>query len=365
MNAPFLVTNPTVTSQPILPTSNNSHPLFVPSRCKAKDRLILWTPVKLHAMNITDLLSPSDIKHVYKVIAQAWADSTKEIYDFKQLAFHIFCNNKNIPQLNCAPANPVIICSFISTLVGPCMGSKQICYILILYFNFAGSYSDSMVSNYLNRVRTWHVIHGVKWALNDQKIKALLKAAFLMALPQSKWLSHEPYTIEIITIILNTLNLNSPLHAAIVACLTTAFYATTWTSKLTIKNLQSFNPKIHIKPSDVSRKHDWQGNTITNFHLLKTKMAPDGKHINWAKQESPSDPHKALQNHLMVNNPPCNSPLFTYCNGKTHKLLTKTKFLDTLPFTLKQSWSEPSQWAWNPHWLHPRVFTTQHPLRHG
>lgn len=186
MNAPSLVTNPTVTSQPILPTSNNSHPLFVPSRCKAKDRLILWTPVKLHAMSITDLLSPSDIKHVYKVIAQAWADSTKEIYDFKQLAFHIFCNNKNIPELNCAPANPVIICSFISTLVGPCMGSKQICYILILYFNFAGSYSDSMVSNYLNRVRTWHIIHGVKWALNDQKIKALLKAAFLMALPQSK-----------------------------------------------------------------------------------------------------------------------------------------------------------------------------------
>ncbi|KIJ05866.1 hypothetical protein PAXINDRAFT_92842, partial [Paxillus involutus ATCC 200175] len=106
-------------------------------------------------------LSQNDIQCIYDVIAHAWADSTKETYGSGLLAFHVFCDNRNIPESERAPAIPSIISAFISTL--------------------AGSYSGSAISNYINGVRAWHTVHGLDWALNDTETDALLKAATSLA----------------------------------------------------------------------------------------------------------------------------------------------------------------------------------------
>ncbi|KIK75356.1 hypothetical protein PAXRUDRAFT_173099, partial [Paxillus rubicundulus Ve08.2h10] len=159
--------------------------------------------------------------------------------------------------------------------------------------------------------------------------------------PPSQRGPREPYTVDMLIIIRSRLNLTSPLHTAVFACLTTAFYATAWVGKLTTKTLLSFNPLHHVKPSDVQIDHDRQGNMVTNFHLPRSKVAQDGEDINWARQDGPSDPHKVFKNHIKVNSPPDNGPLFTYRNRKNHKPLTKNKFLEVLTSALKTSRKPP------------------------
>ncbi|KIJ09687.1 hypothetical protein PAXINDRAFT_87109 [Paxillus involutus ATCC 200175] len=303
-------------------------PLLRPSplrpACKAKDRLLLWAPIKPHSTSDSrTTLSQSDIQHIYDVITHTWADSTKETYGSGLLAFHVFCDNRKIPESECAPAIPSIISAFISTL--------------------AGSYSGSAVSNYINGVRAWHTVHGLDWALNNTETDALLKAASSLAPPQSKRPPREPYTVDLLVSIRSHLDLSSPLHAATFACLTSAFYATTRVGKLTVKTLLSFDPLSHIKPSDIRMERDHQGNAITNIHLPKTKSAPNGEDINWARQNGPSDPQAALENHQRVNCPPSNGPLFAYRNSKTHKPLTKNKFLSVLASALKAAGRPPLQ----------------------
>ncbi|KAF8839498.1 hypothetical protein BDN67DRAFT_997256 [Paxillus ammoniavirescens] len=121
------------------------------------------------------------------------------------------------------------------------------------------------------------------------------------------------------------------------------FSATARVGELTTKTLLSFDPLSHVKPSDVRVEGDRQGNAVTNFHLPKSKSAPNREDINWARQVSPSDPHAAFKNHLEINSPPCNGPLFAYHNRKSHKALTKGKFLSVLASTLKASGRPPMQ----------------------
>ncbi|KIJ06731.1 hypothetical protein PAXINDRAFT_91569, partial [Paxillus involutus ATCC 200175] len=191
--------------------------------------------------------------------------------------------------------------------------------------------------------KAWHTVHGLKWTLNDSETDALLKAASSLAPPQSRRPPREPYTVDMMVSIRNHLDLTSPLHAAVFACLTTAFYATARVGELTTKTLHSFDPLSHIKPSDVRIERDRQGNAVTNFHLPKSKSAPSGEDINWARQDGPSDPHAAFENHLKVNSPPCGGPLFAYRKGKSHKPLTKSKFLSVLASSLKASGRPPLQ----------------------
>ncbi|KIK78417.1 hypothetical protein PAXRUDRAFT_164083, partial [Paxillus rubicundulus Ve08.2h10] len=133
------------------------------------------------------------------------------------------------------------------------------------------------------------------------------------------------------------------LHAAVFTCLTTAFYATARTGELTTKMLRSFDPLSHIKLTDVRVDQDHQGNKITNLHLPKSKSAPNSEDINWARQDGLSDPHAALENHMSVNAPPHDGPLFAYQHGKGHQPLTKSKFLSTLTSALKAAGKPPLQ----------------------
>ncbi|KIK98421.1 hypothetical protein PAXRUDRAFT_55325, partial [Paxillus rubicundulus Ve08.2h10] len=114
----------------------------------------------------------------------------------------------------------------------------------------------------------------------------------------------EPYTVNMLIIIQSHLDLTSPLHAAVFVCLTTAFYAMAHIGELTTKTVLLFNPLHHVKPSDVQVERDRQGNVVTNFHLPRSKSAQNGKDINWARQDSLSDPHEVFDNHLKVNSPP-------------------------------------------------------------
>lgn len=103
--------------------------------------------------------------------------------------------------------------------------------------------------------------------MKNVEVNALLKAVSILAPLMTKCKPREPFTVEMIVHIRRQLDLNIPLHAAVFACLTTTFYATTRLGEFTISWLDAFNPNVHVKPLDIHKNTDRHGRQTTNFHL--------------------------------------------------------------------------------------------------
>jgi hypothetical protein len=297
--------------------------------CLTRDRLRIWRP--LHSRSMVDALgrptnlAMPDIARITDVLEHAWAESTRETYGTGLLIFHVFCDKKGLPELQRAPASGTLLSAFAATL--------------------AGSYAGKTIANYLYGIRAWHIIHGIPWQPNDLEMEAILKAADALRPPGSKRKARLPFTTEHISALRTQLDLTKPLDAAVFACLTTAFYATARLGELTVKNLRqdSFNPTTHITPANVSSSRDRNNLPTTTFHLPRTKSSPNGEDIYWARQHGPSDPQSALENHLLVNAPAPDAPLFAYRWGKGHRALTKSKMLETIAKASRRLNIEPLQ----------------------
>ncbi|KAG1865710.1 hypothetical protein C8R48DRAFT_705741 [Suillus tomentosus] len=296
--------------------------------CPAKDRLYLWQPLTKRSSKDAQgkhlPLSAADIDRIRDVMVHAYAESTRETYGSGLLVFHVFCDSKTIPEEQRAPASNILIESFISCMVG--------------------HYSGKTVSNYVNGVRAWHIVHGAEWSLNDAGIDAMLKAAVSLTPTSAKRDKRKPYTVDLIVAIRGKLNLNNPLDASVFACLTTIFYATARVSEFTVPRLNAFDPKVHVSLDNVRDMQDRQNLITKNFHLPRTKSAPEGEDVHWAKQTGPSDPEEAFINHLQINQPPSNFALFAYRHkDNTHRPLTKPKFLSRLATATRAAGHEPLQ----------------------
>jgi hypothetical protein len=124
-------------------------------------------------------------------MCHAWAESTHKTYGFGLLVFHVSCDSRSIPEEDRAPASSTLISTFIAVI--------------------AGSYSGKTIANYVFGVRAWHILHGLKWALNEVQIETLLKAAENVAPQSVKRKKRRPYTIESMCALREQLNLESPL----------------------------------------------------------------------------------------------------------------------------------------------------------
>jgi hypothetical protein len=243
---------------------------------------------------------------IFNVLAHAWAEGTTETYGSGLLSFHVFCDSKTVPEAARAPASPTLVAAFISEL--------------------AGFLSGSTISNYIAGVRAWHILHGVPWSMNSPELEALLRAADRLTPSSSKRQARMPYTTEILCQLRPHFDLSLPFDASVWSCLTTLFWSTSRGGEFTVKTLTSFNPTVHVKPSDVTEVIDRNGLKQTNFVLPWTKSAPHGESVYWAEQNGPTDPKSAFNNHLSVNSPDSNGALFSYWHGKSRRPLTKPAF---------------------------------------
>jgi hypothetical protein len=150
-------------------------------------------------------LSPEDIHQISVVIGKSWEESTLAAYGSGLLNFHVYCDQKDIPEDQRAPASPLLISAFVSSL--------------------AGAYSGSTIDNYVYGIRAWHVLHGVRWQMDTAELEALLRAAEKTAPPASKKKKRVPYTTEFMLAVRSQLQLDKPRDAAVYSCLTTTFYA--------------------------------------------------------------------------------------------------------------------------------------------
>ncbi|XP_006464048.1 hypothetical protein AGABI2DRAFT_51604, partial [Agaricus bisporus var. bisporus H97] len=253
----------------------------------AKHRLVNWIPAPLPPPNPLDAED-----RVRQVLIAGWDESTLNVYGTGLLTFHVFCDYKEIDEVNRTPISPDLLSLFIAAL--------------------AGTYSASSIANYVAGLKAWHILNKLDWRVNDDEVKVLMRAAQKTAPPTAKRPKRTPFTTTIISTIHDHLNMRNPLHIAVYACLTTAFYATARLGELTVPNLNAFNSAVHPTRANLEDVTDRSGNKTTILHLPKSKTSPTGEDIYWTKQSGLTDPVTALEAHLDRNNPPADAHLFAY-----------------------------------------------------
>lgn len=270
--------------------------------CLAWDRLHLWTPLNsqscLDHAGSTVALSDCDIDHIFAVLAHSHTISTCECYGSGLLVFHIFCDSCDIPEGQRCPASSILLLAFIA--------------------NCTGLYSSRTLENYLYGIRAWHLLHGLPWLTDQTQITLALEGAKCLAPPQSSHLKRSPFTIDLLVEIRSALNLSTPLHAAVYACLTTSFFAIARTGEFTVNSLSCFDPLQHVKCMDMRHKTDHNSFEVITFQLPRTKTAFDGESVYWAAQSGPADPQVALTNHLAIHSVIQLAP--SHRNESTHQV---------------------------------------------
>ncbi|CAA7266802.1 unnamed protein product [Cyclocybe aegerita] len=269
-------------------------------------------------------LSAEDLARILEVMAGAWADGTLEVYGTGLLTWHAFCDKNGVSEDQRAPASPLLIASLIATL--------------------SGAFSGGTIANYVYGIRAWHILHGVPWKMVDPELEALLKAAEKATPPTSKRKKHQPYTKDFMVAIRGQLDLSTPLHAAVYACLTTTFWSAARVGEFTVKNLTSFDANKHVKPSNVTTTTDQNGFETTEFFIPSTKSEPtNGETVSWSRQNGDTDLETAFHNHIDVNSLPNGGHLFAYKVGSGYKPLTKHKFIQILTTAARAAGLEPLQ----------------------
>ncbi len=300
-------------------------PSVLRPHCLARDRLRLWTPAGNHSPAPgASTLSTAERERVKDTMVHAWEQDTREAYGSGLLMWHCFCDDRRIPEPKRAPAEQSLLSAFVA--------------------HMAAAYSGKTISNYLNGVRAWHILHSVPWVLDKKEMDAMLRAAHKLTPNASKRKKRRPYTPDFIAAIRQHLDLDEPIDAAVFACLATCFYASARLGEFTVRTLDSFRPSAHVTTQNLSYDQDRNGLKVTVLHLPSTKAAgSEGEDVYWAEQEGETDPTAALQNHLRINQPSEASHLFAYRAKNTRRPLTKAKFLERVEKAARAASLEPLQ----------------------
>ena len=218
------------------------------------------------------------------------------------LMWHCFCDNKDISDPQRALATQPLVSAFIA--------------------HMATAYSRRTISNYLNGVQVWHILHSIPWAQEEMDaILCTTKKLTPVAMRRKRQL---PYTPAFITSVRQHLDLDDPLNAVIFTCLTTCFYALARLGKFTIQTISSFNLNKQITTQCLSYNQDWNGLQVMVLHLPTIKVTGnEGKDVYWATQNVATNPTAALQNHLRINQ----------LSEATHLLMYHTKNTPCCPLT--------------------------------
>jgi hypothetical protein len=195
----------------------------------------------------------------------------------------------------------------------------------------ASSLAGSTINNYINGIRTWHIIHYIAWSINYLTIKMALQAAIVSALAKLSEPPRQPIIVEYLRAILSHLDKTNLLDMAIVACITTTFWLVSKLGEFTIKTISQFDCKKHIITSQSPLDHNCNRLQVCIFNLPFTKMSKkNGKATFWAKQLGPTNLWQAFKHHQHVNTLPLEAYLFAYkvSHQKVLTLLTKHKLIE-------------------------------------
>jgi hypothetical protein len=258
----------------------------------ASERLMQWLPVEAFTRPLESFQTQGDVERARIVLAHGWDSATLETYGTGLLLYHVWCDERNIPDEQRTP----ISTSLLSTFLADC----------------AGAYSKSALKNAVAALHAWSLLHDVKWNINQRVITGLLKGSAALADDECARSPRLPVLLCHLELIAADIDRSLPFDIAWLACALTVFWGTARLGEFVIPTFNGFEPGVHITPKDVHVREDPNGLSLWELRVPRTKTARDGEVVCFAPRPGPIDPEAALRSHLAVNQPSDDGPLFAF-----------------------------------------------------
>ncbi|KAE8203902.1 hypothetical protein CF328_g1381, partial [Tilletia controversa] len=244
-------------------------------------RFATWAPER------PDGLDPQPAP-VRKVLLAAFAKGTHKSHSTGLAQWHHFCDRNNVPERDRGPAPPHLVELWVS---------QQ-----------AGTKSGGYLKDWIAALKAWHHINKLPWTVDDNRIQLIRRGATA---------------------------LNNPTELVTVTVATCGLWGLFRLGELLLEKVPDFDPLLHVKRTNVSSQAasvNGKPTVIVTIKLPRTKTSNTGDTVVLAPQESPSDPVGLLQLHLQRNpaTDPDRSPLFSYWEDGSSRVLTKKAFERTL-----------------------------------
>jgi hypothetical protein len=252
----------------------------------------------------TRLFSSHSRRHVSRAILNGWAGSTVKRYSGSIKQFIRFCNAEGIPENMRFPADEFVLCAFAASS--------------------AGIHAGSTPRARLSALKAWHVAHNLQWK-GSPRLRYVLNGVHNLAPRSSRRPPRPPITAKMISQLVERLDLDSPLDAAVAACATTAFWGQCRLGELLPS---SFSDSLVTPfPTRSSFKRSVHSPLSCILHLPRTKTHHHGQDVVLVDQPIPSNPITLLKRQLRINNLSNDSHLFSYASSGGLTLMTKPIFL--------------------------------------
>ena len=133
-----------------------------------------WTPVERPPPQGEHTPSEAEHRQVKETMVHAWEEETCTSYSAGLLMWLCFCDSKGVLEEERAPAQQTLVSAFMA--------------------HMATTYSGKTITNYLSRVRTWHLLHSIPWALKKKEMEVMLRATEKLTPATLKRKKRMPYT---------------------------------------------------------------------------------------------------------------------------------------------------------------------------
>ncbi|KAJ6489476.1 hypothetical protein C8R47DRAFT_951031, partial [Mycena vitilis] len=239
-------------------------------------------------------------------IRRAWADSTLTKYSQGLDAYQSFCDSENISQDKRLPANEFLLCAFAASRVG----------------EIAGGTARGAIA----AVKAWHILNDVEWE-GGIRLRYVLRGVENAAPSSSKHDSRPPVTSTMLEALDSDLDHTDPKDAAVFAAACCAFWGQIRLGEILSEAQGSFKLGRIPTASDLKPPSTKAGSRSLHLPWTKTKHS-QGDNTMLCRQNSRSDPVRAIEEHLSLNAIPANLPLFSYRNASDQLVcLTRKKLM--------------------------------------
>ncbi|KAF5376117.1 hypothetical protein D9615_007777 [Tricholomella constricta] len=161
---------------------------------------------------------------LYTRFLESLSSSTRQSYGAGLLRFTQFCDRLRIPEEQHMLASDLLLSMFVA--------------------DASGSHSDNCIRNWLNGLRSWHILNRAEWHGQDPWVLTYWKVADKLGVP-FKRLPRSPITAKHLLALHQKLDLKAPRDAAIWAAALTAFWGCRHLGKL-LSSSTCFPPAVHV-----------------------------------------------------------------------------------------------------------------------
>jgi hypothetical protein len=283
---------PSVVPQPII-TTHNPHLTPLPDGHAFFTITNDAPSLSIHARN-----------YVNQAIQGSLADSTLRRYSGAIRQFIHFCDIERIPNHLRFPADEFVLCAFAASSLG----------------RHAGGTPRSRIS----ALKAWHITHNIEWK-GSARLRYVLNGVHNSAPTTARRLPRPPINALMLSQLVQNLDLDSPLDAAVAACAATAFWGQCRLGEL-LPPSSSTAPPIPL-PTRSDFKRSVLNPQSCILHLPCTKTHRNGQDVVLVDQHASINPILLLKNHIHKNSIPSDRHIFSYTSTDGFLSLSKPFFL--------------------------------------